>query len=66
MLEECSSILSVVLLLNTNITRQITMEGGGKPTSYKTVKKTIDFQEKDPFKSVCRFHYYYFRCFDEK
>ena len=32
---------------------------GGKPKPYKTVKKTIDFCEKSPFKSVsyCPFHF---------
>ena len=30
----------------------------------QTVKKTIEFCEKGPFKSVCCF-YYFFRCFDE-
>ena len=37
---------------------------GGEPSSYKTVKKTIDFCEKGPFTSVnyCRF---LFRCSDK-
>ena len=32
--------------------------------SYKTVKNSIDFCEKDPFKLVS--FNYYFGCFDEK
>ena len=40
----------------TNDPIQVEIQGG-KPTSYKTVKKTIEFCEKGPFKSVscCRF-----------
>ena len=50
------------MYMRLNLKCKIGIDKGGN-LSYKTVKKTIDFCEKGPFKLISPFDYY-FLCFD--